>query len=82
MNRPYSLSEEDYYKLESVRDSLSLVQSLACETNASVSISPLLYASFFEMVREALCVVLDSAKESWPPNPELLRKIQAAQKRA
>ena len=78
MKRPYSLSEDDYYKLESVRDSIDLVQSLACETNAMVSISPLLYASFLEMVRDGLCVVIDSAKESWPPKPEALRKVHAA----
>lgn len=62
MNRPYTMSEEDFYKLESVRDSIDLVQMLSGEVTRPHSVSPQLYSSFLDLMKDEISTLIQSAK--------------------
>jgi hypothetical protein len=60
MNRPYSMSEEDFYKLEAVRDSIALVQILAGEVQRPTTYTPQMIAAFLVLIEEHISVVIKS----------------------
>lgn len=60
MNRPYSLSEEEFYKLERAQESITLMSILFGEVQGSTTYTPQMIASLLDAVGEDISLVIQS----------------------
>lgn len=60
MNRPYSLTEDEFYKLKRAHDSIQLLQILFDEVQRPTTYTPQMIASFLEGVGEDVSRVIQS----------------------
>lgn len=60
MNRPYSLSEDEFHKLERAQDSITLMSILFGEVQRSTTYTPQMIASFLDALGEDISVVIQS----------------------
>lgn len=67
MNRPYSLSEDEFYNLRRAQESISLLSILFGEVRGSSTYTPEMIASFLERIGEDISLVIQSAVEALPP---------------
>lgn len=67
MNRPYSLSEEEFYNLRRAQESINLLSILFGEVRGSSTYTPEMIASFLERIGEDISLVIESAVEALPP---------------
>ncbi|MBA2922911.1 hypothetical protein G9Q84_08380 [Pseudomonas sp. P7] len=72
MNRPYSLSEDEFHKLERAQDSITLMSILFGEVQRSTTYSPQMIASFLDVLGEDISLVIQSVVNELPkPRLEL-----------
>ena len=67
MNRPYSLSEDEFYNLRRAQESINLLIILFGEVRGSSTYTPEMIASFLERIGEDISLVIESAVEALPP---------------
>ncbi|MFJ2549962.1 hypothetical protein ACIOVF_26340 [Pseudomonas sp. NPDC087612] len=67
MNRPYSLSEDEFYNLRRAQESINLLSILFGEVRGSSTYTPEMIASFLERIGEDISLVIESAVEALPP---------------
>lgn len=67
MNRPYSLSEDEFYNLRRAQESINLLSILFGEVRGSSTYTPEMIASFLERIGEDISLVIQSAVEALPP---------------
>lgn len=60
MNRPYSLSEEEFHKLERAQESITLMSILFGEVQRSSTFTPQMIASLLDALGEDISVVIQS----------------------
>ncbi|RON71495.1 hypothetical protein [Pseudomonas fluorescens] len=60
MNRPYSLSEDEFHKLERAQESITLMSILFGEVQRSTTYTPQMIASFLDALGEDISVVIQS----------------------
>lgn len=60
MNRPYSLSEDEFYKLERAQESITLMSILFGEVQRSTTYTPQMIASLLDAVGEDISLVIQS----------------------
>ncbi len=60
MNRPYSLSEDEFHKLERAQESITLMSILFGEVQRSTTYTPRMIASFLDALGEDISVVIQS----------------------
>lgn len=60
MNRPYSLSEEEFHKLERAQESITLMSILFGEVQRSSTFTPQMIASLLDALGEDISVVIKS----------------------
>lgn len=60
MNRPYSLSEDEFYKLERAQESITLMSILFGEVQRSTTYTPQMIASLLETLGEDISNVIQS----------------------
>lgn len=60
MNRPYSLSEDEFHKLERAQESITLMSILFGEVQLSTTYTPQMIASFLDALGEDISVVIQS----------------------
>lgn len=60
MNRPYSLTEDEFYKLKRAHDSIQLLQILFDEVQRPTTYTPQMIASFLEGLGEDVSRVIQS----------------------
>ena len=61
MRTPYALTEDEYYKLKQVHDSMRLVAILLDEVQRSNSMTPQMMAAWLDLTTENLSSVVDAA---------------------
>lgn len=61
MNYRYALTEDEFYKLQQVRDSMRLVTILLDEVQRSNTMTPQMMAAWLELTAESLSGVVDAA---------------------
>lgn len=61
MSLRYSLTEDEFYKLKQVRDSMRLVTILLDEVQRSNTMTPQMMAAWLELTTESLGGVVDAA---------------------
>lgn len=61
MSLRYSLTEDEFYKLKQVRDSMRLVTILLDEVQRSNSMTPAMIAAWLDLTTESLGGVVDAA---------------------
>lgn len=66
MNRPYSLSEEEFHKLQRAQDSIDLMSILFSEVQRSTTYTPQMISSFLEGLGEDVSLVIQSVREARP----------------
>lgn len=66
MNRPYSLSEEEFHKLQRAQDSIDLMSILFSEVQRSTTYTPQMISSFLEGIGEDVSLVIQSVTEARP----------------
>ncbi|MGO1271522.1 MAG: hypothetical protein ACTMK5_07030 [Pseudomonas helleri] len=66
MSRPYSLSEEDFHKLQRAQDSIDLMSILFSEVQRSTTYTPQMISSFLEGIGEDVSLVIQSVAEARP----------------
>lgn len=66
MNRPYSLSEEEFHKLQRAQDSIDLMSILFGEVQRSTTYTPQMIASFLEGLGEDVSRVIKSMVHESP----------------
>lgn len=72
MNRPYSLSEDEFHKLERAQDSITLMSILFGEVQRSTTYTPQMIASFLDALGEDISLVIQSVVSELPkPRLEL-----------
>lgn len=67
MNRPYTLSEEEFHKLQRAQDSLELMSILFSEVHRPTTYTPQMISSFLECLCEDISVVIQSAVGKFSP---------------
>lgn len=67
MNRPYSMTEDEFYNLRRAQESINLLSILFGEVRGSSTYTPEMIASFLERVGEDISLVIKSAVEALPP---------------
>ncbi len=67
MRAPYSLTEDEFYKLQRAKDSIQLVTILLEEVQRANSLTPQMMASFLALVDEDLGGVLESVSGTFSP---------------
>lgn len=60
MNRPYSLSEDEFHKLERAQESITLVSILFGEVQRSSTFTPQMIASLLDALGEDISMVIQS----------------------
>lgn len=60
MNRPYSLSEDEFHKLERAQESITLMSILFGEVQRSTTYTPQMIASFLDSLGEDISLVIQS----------------------
>lgn len=61
MRAPYALTEDEFYKLKQVQDSMRLVAILLDEVQRSNSMTPQMMAAWLDLTTESLSSVVDAA---------------------
>lgn len=61
MRTPYALTEDEYYKLKQVHDSMRLVAILLDEVQRNNSMTPQMMAAWLDLTTENLSSVVDAA---------------------
>lgn len=75
MNRPYSLPEDEFHKLQRAQDAITLMSILFGEVQRSTTYTPKMIASFLDSVGEEISLVIQSVVyESRPQRFESLEK--------
>lgn len=67
MKKPYSLSEDEFYKLRRVQDSIQFVTILLEEVQRPNTMTPQMMASFMALIGEDIGCVLQSASGTFSP---------------
>lgn len=62
MSLRYSLTEDEFYKLQQVRESMRLVVILLDEVQRSNSMTPKMMAAWLDLTTESLGSVVDAAE--------------------
>lgn len=62
MSLRYSLTEDEFYKLQQVRESMRLVAILLDEVQRSNSMTPQMMAAWLDLTTESLSSVVDAAE--------------------
>ena len=65
MKNPYSISEDEFYKLRRAQDSIQMVTILLEEVQRPNSLTPQMMASFMALVGEDMGRVLQSVDSSF-----------------
>lgn len=60
MNRPYSLSEDEFHKLERAQESITLMSILFGEVQRSTTYTPQMIASILDSLGEDISLVIQS----------------------
>lgn len=60
MNRPYSLSEDEFHKLERAQESITLMSILFGEVQRSSTFTPQMIASLLDVLGEDISMVIQS----------------------
>lgn len=60
MNRPYSLSEDEFHKLERAQESITLMSILFGEVQRSTTYTPQMIASLLDALGEDISLVIQS----------------------
>lgn len=66
MNRPYTLSEDEFHKLQRAQDSILLMQILFSEVQRPTTYTPQMISSFLEGLGEDVSLVIQSVAEARP----------------
>lgn len=61
MRAPYALTEDEYYKLKQVHDSMRLVAILLDEVQRSNTMTPQMMSAWLDLTTENLGSVVDAA---------------------
>lgn len=61
MRAPYALTEDEYYKLKQVHDSMRLVAILLDEVQRTNTMTPQMMAAWLDLTTESLGCVVDAA---------------------
>lgn len=67
MRTPYSLTEDEFFKLQRAKDSIQLLTILLEEVQRANSLTPQMMASFLAVVDEDLDEVLKSVSNTFSP---------------
>jgi len=67
MRAPYSLTEDEFYKLQRAKNSIQLVTILLEEVQRANSLTPQMMASFLALLDEDLGEVLTSVSSTFSP---------------
>ena len=66
MSRPYSLSEDEFNKLQRAQDSILLMQILFSEVQRPTTYTPKIISSSLEGIGEDVSLVIQSVTEARP----------------
>ena len=64
MTRPYSLSEDEFHKLQRAQESIDLMSILFGEVQRTSSYTPQMISSFLEGIGEDVSLVIQSVTEA------------------
>jgi len=68
MRTPYSLTEDDFHKLQRAKDSIQLLTILLEEVQRPNSMTPQMLAAFLALLDEDMSKVLQSVSSNFSPH--------------